>query len=390
MNNICDRKKCTGCGACYNVCPQNAIEMKFIDGFLSPVIDEKKCINCNLCTKTCPALNIIKKNIKCKNVIAAYNKDKNIRDTSSSGGVFVALAKYIIKKQGFVFGAEMQDDLYVKHIKIDTEHNIKKLQGSKYVQSDTNVMYKEVKRLLQSNKLVLYSGVPCQIAGLYNYLKENPENLYTCEVLCHGGASPVAFQKQIQLVSKMNSKKVSSINFRYKTEKRPQNLLYEFSDGTSKIITDPMTDYYYQGFQSGVLLRDSCFKCQYVGTERCADITLGDFWGFKSNGFNKPDNMAYPSLVMLNTKKAEKIWKAVSSEFNYTERPIEECIHSNITLIRPLPKNSFHNLFFKELEDENYENLAKKYLIRHLTWKDHIKNLIGPKLTKKMLKILRR
>lgn len=183
---IIEKEKCCGCSACFNTCPKNAIKMvKDKDDFEYPKIDKNKCINCGLCRKVCPVLqnNTIENNI-C--AYAVYNKNEKERLSSSSGGIFVLLAKVILKENGIIYGACLDDDLQVKHIKVDKISDLPKLMGSKYVQSDINNSFRSVKEDLEKNKKVLFTGTPCQVEGLKSYLRKDYKNLYTQDIICHG------------------------------------------------------------------------------------------------------------------------------------------------------------------------------------------------------------
>ena len=219
MNKLCDKKNCTGCMACYNICPRKAISIKEFKGFYYPEIDDEKCINCGLCSKTCPALNKLEKNKpiddKC---FAILNKNIKIRNASSSGGVFYELAKSIINNNGVVYGASWDNSLVVNHIRVDNVSDIKLLQGSKYVQSNINNIYNLIKNDLDDKKKVLFSGVPCQISGLKLFLKKDYSNLYTVEVLCHGSSSPIIFEEHKKFIEKKYDDKLVGINFRFKTK----------------------------------------------------------------------------------------------------------------------------------------------------------------------------
>lgn len=197
-------KECSGCGACFSICPKNVITLiPNVEGFLFPVVDSEKCINCNLCAKVCPVNNIDTSNSKTPEAFAVQANDE-IRLKSSSGGVFTVLASYIFKQGGYVCGAAFDDSGKICHQVIYQENDLRLLQGSKYVQSAIGNTYKEVKNLLCSGKLVLFTGTPCQVAGLKSFLGKNYDNLITADLICHGVPSPKVFQKYIaELVPQM-------------------------------------------------------------------------------------------------------------------------------------------------------------------------------------------
>lgn len=390
MEIICEKNRCSGCEACVNICPENAISMKLEHGFYYPDINGSVCIDCGLCKKTCPAITPAVKYECPGTVYAVFNKNKIVRDTSSSGGVFFELGKAVIQRGGVVYGAEMDDDLTVKHVRIDAEYDIGRCKGSKYAQSVIGNVYNQVKSDLQTGRWVLFSGVPCQIGGLTNFLKKEYEKLITCEALCHGNASQQVFKSHLHYKGTEIKDPIGRIDFRYKTKERPQNIRYMTRSGKEQIIYEPLSDMYYYGFQSGILLRDSCFQCGYIGKKRCADITMGDFWGLSNEALDKPDELTYPSLVMTNTTKGEALWNAVSSQFIMVERNIEEAVKGNLSFRRPVPKHKYHDAFFSDYTGERYAEVGKKYLIQKRSWKDWIKLLLGEKVTMFLIKVLHR
>lgn len=391
LKNICDEKMCTGCMACYNVCPKDAIEIKIENGFYYPHIDENKCVDCELCLKTCPECSIVEKKSPSNNIAyAIINKNKNIRDSSSSGGVFFSLAESVLLEHGVVYGAAWTEKLEVHHIRIDKLEDISLLQGSKYVQSYIGSLYSKVKRDLEDGIVVLFSGVPCQISGLKSYLKKDYKTLYTCEVLCHGGSSPVIFAEHIKYVEKKHKSEVTNISFRYKTEEKCQNVEYRFKNGTEIILRNPLEDWYYNGFQDGTLLRDSCYQCKYIGIERCADITLADFWGLKEETITYPDKLTYPSLVFVNSNKGMSLFDKNKEKWIISERPMEEAVWGNLSLRRSVPENKWKKRFFNEYQKYGYEKAAKNCLVQHYSIKDIIKKVIGVKATEFLIKVLKR
>ena len=217
MIEITEKSNCCGCTACANKCPRNAIKMVEDDkGFLYPYIDRKKCINCGLCDKVCPIINK-RKTENYPKAYAAINKDEKIRLNSSSGGIFSALANYILEEQGIIFGAAFSDDFLVKHIMIDNKDDLYKLRTSKYLQSSLGDIYKEVEKKLNEGKKVLFTGTSCQINGLYGYLNKIYENLYTQDIICHGVPSPKVWKNYLKYRQEKDLESPTKINFREKT-----------------------------------------------------------------------------------------------------------------------------------------------------------------------------
>lgn len=221
MIKITQKEKCCGCRACMQKCPQKCITMKEDEeGFTYPVIDKSRCINCGLCEKVCPIIRDdlyeITKPVTNIKFYAAYNKNDIILKDSSSGGIFWLLVEYVMENQGVVYGAAYEDLYAVKHFRAETLEEAKKFRKSKYLPSDTNHTYEMAEKDLKEGRKVLYSGTPCQISGLYAFLGKNYENLYTCDVVCHGVPSMKVFREYIKSIEKMKKDKVSAICFRDK------------------------------------------------------------------------------------------------------------------------------------------------------------------------------
>lgn len=392
LKKICEREQCTGCMACYNSCPQKAIALQEQDGFFYPNIIEETCISCGICAKVCPVLHpVSKKRPIDDTAYAVFHKEKEIRDTSSSGGVFYSLAKSIIEKGGTVYGAAWTEKVSVKHIRIDRKEEISLLQGSKYVQSDVGEIYKFVKADLEQGVKVLFSGVPCQAAGLRRYLAKEYDNLYICEVLCHGSASLVAFREHIKYIGRKYDSEVINVNFRAKTEEKCQNITFGFQNGTEHTFRNPLEDWFYNGFQNGTLLRDSCYQCRYTGTDsRSADITLADFWGLQKNSMKFPDGLTYPSLVFVNSSKGRSLFQENRGDWEVVKRPMEEAVWGNLSLRRSVPKNKWKKKFLENYQKYGYERAGELCLISHPNWKERLKGILGERLTGFLIKVLRR
>lgn len=293
--------KCTGCGACCEVCPKGAIKIVEINGFLYPLIDKSMCVNCNLCENVCPQNKKYNGNIK----VAYYgnSKDLEIIKKSSSGGVFFELCKYVIKNHGVVVAPGMKKDLLERIIYDKIEDIYKFALGSKYFQCEPFLKYKEIKSKLDDGILVLYSGTPCQIVALKSYLKKEYTNLITQDIICHGVASPTVFRKYLKSIAKKQN--VSKVSFRDKS--KGWNLFSMSIDyGKNKKYKKLHTkDSFFYLFLRNKILRESCYNCEFKSTNRASDITLGDFWGYTK--VTKKDNDTGVSLILVNTEKGKNI-----------------------------------------------------------------------------------
>ena len=300
-------RECIGCFSCYNKCPANAIEFVNKGGFSYPIIDKKKCINCGLCVKVCPAIKYHSFN-NSKPTSYAVKASDEIRKVSSSGGVFTLLAEYILDKGGYVCGAAFKEDWNVHHIIVDNKEDLTKLRGSKYVQSSIGSCYIKIKQLLENNKYVLFSGTPCQVAGLNNFLDKEYEKLITVDIFCHGAPSPEIWQNYLK--TKFGIENICNINFR---DKSKIGWSCSHCTITLKDNQEVVCNEYTQLFHKSLILRDSCSYCKYSKYPRPADISLGDFWGIKDYAPEMDDSMG-TSIVLINSSNGEKFFDEVKNE----------------------------------------------------------------------------
>jgi coenzyme F420-reducing hydrogenase beta subunit len=336
------------------------------DGFFYPNINFNQCINCRLCEKYCPVHYSVANDMKNQSVFAVWLKNSDILKTSSSGGAFSAIAEYVLKRGGSVFGCAFTSTFQIKHICVNDLQSLKKLRGSKYVQSDTMDTFSQAKRLLQSGKLVLYSGTPCQIAGIKAYLHKDYENLITIDLICHGVPSPLLFSKYIHWLEEKIHGKVLSYRFRDKEKNGWSHTGRFFYHKNNKVIQKDIIsklDPYYSLFLKGDIYRECCYKCMYANACRQGDFTIGDFWGFEHihpeysirNGI---------SLLLVNNKKAADILPFLSTYLTLLPSTFEEAAKHNGQLTHPTVTSKKRKDFLCSARSDSFQDVVflwKKY-----------------------------
>lgn len=327
MISIFEKSQCSGCGACAQVCPKKCIEMcSDFEGFLYPKVDDSLCIKCNICDNICPIKDqVVKREAKDPACFVAYNKNDKVREQSSSGGIFYSLACQILLNDGVVFGAAFDDDHYlVHHVPIDKIEDLKKLQGSKYVQSRIENTYIETKKFLLSGKNVLFTGTPCQISGLKKYLKKDYDNLFLVDILCHGVPSPKLWYKYLN-EKIFNRGEVESVSFRDKTYGwRKYSLRITFKDKTNSIVPF-LEDDYMKLFTKNVSLRPSCYNCHFKDIHRESDLTLGDCWDIQSFKRELDDDKGI-SVVIVHTEKGKILLEQCNSDLFINKAILDEVL----------------------------------------------------------------
>ena len=360
MKQICDDDKCTGCSTCANICGKYAIAMcPDKGGFIHPVIDDNRCIGCGLCDKVCPA-NHEPEGHEHKAVYAAFVKDEAERAKSTSGGVFACLAQLVLKDGGYIYGAVMDEDWIVRHIEAVDENGLDRIRNSKYVQSEVGLCYQQVKKRLEEGKKVLFSGTPCQVAGLRNYLKFEPDNLLTVDILCHGVPSPEMFKRYVSAEEARAGSRMKQMQFRSKIV------------GWKKIFTvrifEPNNeadwgDTFVPGFLKDLYLRESCYQCPYASDKRQGDITLGDFWGYLERfpEYIEDDDKGI-SLVIVNTDKGAASLRKIKRKLVIAHRTMEDAKGGNPILSRPNIKPQVYDDFWNDAKTMSWDMLSRKYI----------------------------
>lgn len=358
-----DEKRCTGCSACAQICPQKAILMrKNAEGFSFPAIDKTKCNNCKLCEKVCQIYIVPQKNdIK---VFGCINKDEKVIETSLSGGVFFALAEHVIKNGGIVFGCEIDKDLNIKHSFSSNIEDCRKYCGSKYVQSEISDTYKTVMMFLKDNKKVLFTGTPCQIEGLKLFLSinslEKSSNLFTVDVVCHGVPSSKVLKKYLSELEEKFNAKINKINFRNKKVSWKEYSMCIDIGENEQYCKSIKEDIYLKLFLSNICLRKSCYNCNIGGTRSVADISLADFWGVEY-GDKKNYNSKGTSLVLINNENGRLFFNEVSSKLSVEEVDLNYAIRYNPSIIQPVQEHPNRKKFFKNIDKLTCEELGNKY-----------------------------
>lgn len=360
---LANKKVCSGCHACFNVCPKHCITMEYDEeGFLQPQINKSVCVECGMCKSICPVLKEYKGHSKGK-AFACFNKNDDIRMQSSSGGVFSLIAEYVLDKGGVVFGASFDDELNVKHIAVNNKEDLRTLRGSKYIQSKIGDSFEKCKEQLEKGILVLFSGTPCQISGLKSYLGREYENLITQDIICHGVPSHKVWQAYLCYQQKVHKSKVDRDElpaFRCKDKGWKRFSVSLRFVGNIKYRQTLDKDPYMKAFLSNVCLRLSCYNCHSKSIERESDITLADFWGV-DNILPEMDDDKGTSLVLVNSEKGRRIFKDTSCFMTYKEINIDEAIRYNSAAVRSCMKHDKRKKFLKRIESENFSECIDRY-----------------------------
>lgn len=362
MINIKHKELCCGCGACSNICPINCISMvEDEEGFKYPKIDKNICINCGTCNSVCPIESGKSINEVATKAYAVWNTNQGIREDSTSGGAFTAFAEVVISQGGIVIGAQYNEDKLVNHILIDTKDEIKRLRQSKYVQSDTNGIYKMLKQKSSLNKPILFCGTPCQTEALVRYLKGKPENLILCDFICRGIISPKVYSSYIKYLEGKYKAKIEKIQFKNKTYGWHRfSTKISFQNGKEYIKDRYHDSYMLLYLRENITIRPSCYNCKFKGVERCSDITLGDFWGVDEKYLHYNNDQG-TSAVIVNTDVGQQLLFYASNQLEIHPVELTDIIKGNPCIMSsPICKKD-RDKFYKQLQQKGYPYIVRKY-----------------------------
>lgn len=358
--------KCTGCTACFSICPHDAISMRPDQwGYLRPEIDHSACVACGLCDKTCPEIHPTKR--KTPLAVMAAVADPGASAQCSSGGVASSVTTHIIDAGGIVYGCMQDEGTDIIHSRVSDKAGIEGMKGSRYVQSAVGVTFRQCREDLRQGKEVVYIGTPCQIAGLKKYLGKDYPNLCTIDLVCHGVPSQQLLDDELKHLRRKHSfPENARIGFRDKSTGKVKFGFYLYQGGEKIHSSDYPKNFYISGFMSGLFFRPNCFDCPYASEERVGDITLGDFWGLGKELPSKLNPSAGVSLVMVNTPKGNGVMDKVKDSLMVEHRSLDEAVKGNTQLRQPFTRPSNYDTFHDLYAREGYEAACRTYLSAYI------------------------
>lgn len=362
MPELASKSQCTGCTACANSCPRQCIQMKEDSaGFLYPeIVKPSACIACGACERACPVLadNKVTENDSSTFAYAAFANNEPLRMESSSGGVFSELATVILQMGGIVYGASYDENGVVRHIGIENKQDLGKLRGAKYSQSVLGNTFLTIKKQLMSGKAVLFSGTPCQVAGLKSFLKRDYDNLVCIDFVCHGVPSPMVWEKYIAYRLQLDNGGTLPLHINLRNKEsgwRNYSYSVEFAYANKKRYFCKNTeDPFMYLFVNDYILRRSCNDCHFKGYNRVSDITLGDFWGIQNIDPEMDDNKG-TSLVLTHDAVGEDLLKKIARRVKIKQVTLEQASSENLSLLKSSVHKPSRDIVLKTIEDEEFQ-----------------------------------
>jgi len=388
---LCNIESCTGCGACVNICPKDCIKLQYDKhGFLQPYINVSECVSCGKCDAVCPVLNTIEQcNYTAPICYAGWNKDAKVRHDSSSGGVFSALAEYLFSLGGIVCGVVLDDELHPYHTVASTKDDVKRMMGSKYLQSDTKLIFRQVKKALFLNRYVLFSGCSCQIAGLYTFLGNKKfEKLITCEIVCHGVSSISLFNWYKAYLEKKTGSSIVDVDFRSKKYGWSVSAMDFFYANGKKETIKARSNLFMKAFYASLSIRKSCVECNYAKLPRVADFTIGDYWRAVVQNYSKKERQQGISLILINNEKAANVISAIKDKMFLEPITLQDATAENTRIVNLDKVNPKRDEFLSEYKHSDVRYLMTKYF--PITLKSYISALLGKKLTYRLKAVIKK
>lgn len=382
---LADRTHCTGCSACRAACPRDAISMvRDKEGFAFPAVDPAKCVHCGICTAACPMLHP-REPRPLPAAFAAWNRDADIRRDSTSGGAFSALADYVLEGGGAVFGAALDGQQHLRHIACFRKEDLWRLRGAKYVQSDLDLVFREVKKCLETRQ-VLFSGTPCQVDGLYRYLGGRPENLTTCDLVCQGVPSPGVWEDMVRHIQQKRGRELQTVRFRNKVEGwRNSHFTAVYDDGT--VDTRPLFETEYgRAFGRALFLRPCCYRCPYACMNRPGDFTLGDLWGLRPDELPEQQQKGV-SLLLVNSPHGSHIFDQL--RLSRQPFPVERAIAGNPRLASPIASPADRAAFFAAYAISPFDQVLRRFCALPPLPVRTVGKLLSPEAKAKLRKLIK-
>ena len=356
MPQLAAHDRCTGCGACSSGCPKGAIRMApDREGFLYPEVTDG-CVQCGHCAHVCPVQKQ-REHRTAPQVFAVWSRDESVRQASTCGGAFSALAEYVLEGGGVVFGAALDENLRVVHTAVKNVHDLSRLRGMKPVQSDTGDAYQQVRLYLDQGRQVLFSGTPCQVDGLYRYLGEHPERLLTCDVACGGVCSPGVWAQLVKSMAYVKQHRPTAVEFCGKlTGDRERRFRVKFEGGGR--YDAPMGKCELgRGIARRLFMRPACHRCAYATTDRPGDVTLGDFSG---GSFAPEEKKSGVSMMLINTTKGAQEFDMLTMQRQ--NRTLEEAEACCAALREPPMAPAEREKFFHAMEQLPFQQVRARFL----------------------------
>ena len=379
MLRLVDANLCVGCSACASICPKRCIEMeKDSDGFRYPVfMYPANCVECGMCESACSVLReSIETNDDVPSVYAAFSRDEHTRQDSSSGGIFTEIAKRIIAQNGVVFGAVYNEEFEIHHCCVDKADELYRLRGAKYAESSLGNSFIDILDRLKKGQLVLFSGTPCQVAGLKSFVRKDFDNLICVDFVCHGIPSPMVWKSYIEYRAKDDSdgKLPYSINMRSKAtgwSKYQYSNVFEY-ENSKKHSTLSSQNLFMKLFVGDYISRPSCENCKFKGYNRVSDITLGDFWGIWDIEPEMDDNKG-TSVVLIQSEKGQALWNEISDKIKFKEVSLEQASQQNPSMLMPSKANPKREEVLKQIREGRIEECENLFVPSKISMVDRIK-----------------